>query len=99
MITDRDIAVRAVAEGRAPETPVREVMSPDIHCVFADASVEEAAGKMGDLQVRRLPVLNRDKRVVGIISLGDVSRAGGAEEEGGEALRDISAPGGRHSQS
>ena len=53
---------------------------------------------MGELQVRRLPVLNRDKRLVGIVSLGDVSRADGAMDEGGEALAEISTPGGRHTQ-
>ena len=68
VITDRDIAVRGVAEGRLPDTPVREVMSADVHYVFADESVEDAAHRMGELQVRRLPVLNRDKRLVGIIS-------------------------------
>jgi CBS domain-containing protein len=98
MITDRDIAVRAVAEGRAPDTPVRDVMSAEVHYIFADDSVEDAAQRMGELQVRRLPVLNRDKRLVGIISLGDVSRTDGATDEGGEALADISAPGGRHTQ-
>ena len=98
MITDRDIAVRAVAEGRAPDTPVRDVMSPEVHYIFADDSVEAAAQRMGELQVRRLPVLNRDKRLVGIISLGDVSRSDGATDESGEALADISAPGGRHVQ-
>jgi len=99
MITDRDIAVRAVSEGRAPDTPVRDVMTREVHYVFVDASVEEAAEKMGDLQVRRLPVLNRDKRLVGIISLGDISRSGGTERESGEALSEIAAPGGRHTQS
>ena len=98
MITDRDIAVRAVAEGRPPETPVREVMSADVHYVFADDSVEDAASRMGHLQVRRLPVLNRDKRLIGIISLGDVSRSDGASEESGAALKEITQPGGRHAQ-
>jgi CBS domain-containing protein len=98
MVTDRDIAVRGVAEGRAPDTPVREVMSPEVHYVFADDSVEEVASRMGKLQVRRLPVLSRDKRLVGIISLGDVSRSTGAIDESGAALKEITQPGGRHSQ-
>ena len=98
MITDRHIAVRGVAKGKAPDTPARDVMSADVHYVFVDDSVEEAANRMGDLQVRRLPVLNRDKRLVGIISLGDVSRAVGATEESGAALKEITQPGGRHAQ-
>ena len=97
-ITDRDIAVRGVAEGRSPDTPVREVMSADVHYIFADESVEQAASRMGELQVRRLPVLNRDKRLVGIISPGDVSRCDGATEDTGAALKEITQPGGRHIQ-
>ena len=74
MVTDRDIAVRAVAEGRIPATcKVREIMSSDIKYVFDDESIEDAARSMGELQVRRLPVLNRAKRLVGIVSLGDVA--------------------------
>ena len=98
MITDRDIAVRGVAEGRSPDTPVREVMSVDVHYIFADESVEQAASRMGELQVRRLPVLNRDKRLVGIISLGDVSRSDGATDDSGAALKEITQPGGQHIQ-
>ena len=98
MITDRDIAVRGVAEGRSPDTPVREVMSADVHYIFADESVEHAASRMGELQVRRLPVLNRDKRLVGIISLGDVSRSDGATDDSGAALKEITQPDGRHIQ-
>ena len=98
MITDRDIAVRGVAEGKAPDTPVREVMSRDVHYIFSHQSVEDAAARMGELQVRRLPVLNRDRRLVGIISLGDVSRSDGAAEESGAALKDITQPGGPHTQ-
>jgi CBS domain-containing protein len=97
MITDRDIAVRAVAEGRAPDTPVREVMTTEVLYCYADDSVDEAADRMGELQVRRLPVLSRDKRLVGIISIGDVSQAA-RESETGETLAEISKPGGRRSQ-
>jgi CBS domain-containing protein len=98
MITDRDIAVRGVAEGKAPDTPVRDIMTADIHYVFSDDSVEDAASRMGELQVRRLPVLNRDKRLVGIISIGDVSKSDGAADDSGAALRQIAEPGGRHTQ-
>lgn len=73
MITDRDIAVRAVAEGRAPDhCTVREVMSPELHYVFADDDAAQAARRMHELQVRRLPVMNRQKRLVGILSLTDL---------------------------
>jgi CBS domain-containing protein len=63
-----------------------------------DESVEHAASRMGELQVRRLPVLNRDKRLVGIISLGDVSRSVEATDDSGAALKEITRPGGRHIQ-
>ena len=96
MITDRDITVRAVAEGRGPDTPVREVMSDELLYVFEDQSVDEVAENMGQNQVRRFPVVNREKRLVGIVSLGDISRndQGAAEH----ALEEITEPGGRHSQ-
>ena len=90
MITDRDITVRGVAQGRDPDTAsLREVMSSRVLYCFEDEDVSEVAHKMGDWQVRRLPVLNRDKRLVGIVSLGDLS-IGGAEEESKEALKEIS---------
>jgi CBS domain-containing protein len=99
MITDRDIAVRAVAVGRGPDTPVREVMSPEIKYCFEDQSIDEVTQTMGELRVRRLPVLNREKRLVGILSLGDLAIDEGAQDEAGEALGGISRPGGQHSQS
>src|SRR5262245_20577836 len=89
MVSDRDITLRAVARGVDPkQCKVREVMSPDVKYVYEDELVEDAARNMKRLQVRRLPVLNREKRLVGIVSLGDVStrRPGPA----GEALRSIS---------
>ena len=90
MITDRDITVRAVAGGRDPDkTVVRDTMSSGIRFCFEDEDSEEVARKMGQWQIRRLPVLNRDKRLVGIVSLGDLS-IGGAEEESKEALKEIS---------
>ena len=90
MITDRDITVRAVAKGCDPEkTRVREVMSSEIRYCFEDEGSEAVARKMGEWQIRRLPVLNRDKRLVGIVSLGDLA-IGGAEEESKEALEEIS---------
>jgi CBS domain-containing protein len=90
MITDRDITVRAVAEGRDPDkTMVRDAMSEAVRYCFDDEDSEEIARRMGSWQVRRLPVLNRDKRLVGIISLGDLV-IGGSEEPAKEALKEIS---------
>jgi len=89
MLTDRDITVRAVATGKSPgECKVRDVMSPDIKYVYEDESIEDAARNMSALQVRRLPVLNRDKRLVGIVSLGDLALK--KQRSGGEALQGVS---------
>jgi len=99
MITDRDIAVRGVACGRGPDATVREVMTDNVKYCFADQTLEEVSRNMGDIQVRRLPVVDREKRLVGIISLSDIANGDGAVDEAGEALRDISQPGGEHSQS
>ena len=95
MITDRDIAVRAVAEGKAPSTKVRDVMSSEVLYCYDDQDVDEVARNMGDVQVRRLPVVNRDKRLVGIISLGDVACSEGGDVAG-DAVTQISQPGGQH---
>ncbi|MDX8512047.1 CBS domain-containing protein [Mesorhizobium captivum] len=98
MITDRDIVVRGVALGNGPDTKVRDVMSVgEVRYCFDDEDIEHVLANMGNLQVRRLPVLNRDKRLVGIISLGDLAKSGEAAEAG-EALGSISVPGGEHSQ-
>ena len=96
MITDRDIAVRAVAKGKGPDTSVREVMTDEIKYCFEDEDLDHVTRNMGDLQVRRLPVVSRDKRLVGIISLGDVAVE--HRPRAGEALSEISEPGGQHSQ-
>jgi CBS domain-containing protein len=98
MITDRDIAVRAVGEGRGADTPVRDVMSREIKYCFDDQSIDEVTQNMGDLRIRRLPVVNRDKRLVGILSLGDLAVENRWQDEAGEALSQISQPGGQHSQ-
>jgi CBS domain-containing protein len=90
MITDRDITIRAVAEGRDPDkAKVRDAMSEQIRFCFEDEDTQEVSRKMSDWAVRRLPVLNRDKRLVGIVSLGDLA-TGGAEEESRKALEEIS---------
>lgn len=74
MVTDRDIAVRVGAEGKDPtQTKVRDVMTPEVKYVFEDEDVEQAARVMATQQIRRLPVMNRDKRLVGIVSLGDIA--------------------------
>jgi CBS domain-containing protein len=91
MITDRDIAVRGVASGLGPDTPIRQVMSDKVLYCYEDQSIEEVTQKLGDTQVRRLPVLNRDKRLVGIVSLGDVSQSDGNTKRSAEALREISS--------
>jgi CBS domain-containing protein len=96
MITDRDIAVRAVAEGRSCDTPVREVMTREIQYVFEDDDLDDASAKMSELKVRRLPVLSRAKRLVGIISLGDIAKS--HPSHGEAALRGVSQPGGPHVQ-
>ena len=99
MVTDRDIAVRAVAEGRGPDTPVSDAMTGDILCCYEDEEVEEVAMKMSDAQVRRFPVLSRDgDRLVGIVSLGDLSRSEQGEAAS-VALGGITDPGGAHDQS
>jgi len=73
MITDRDIAVRAVAAHKSPDTPVREVMSAEVMYCFDDDDLDAVAQNMADIKVRRLPVVNRDKRLVGIVSLADIA--------------------------
>ena len=93
MVTDRDITVRAVAEGCDPRTTtVKEVMTPDVVYCFEDQDVQQAANLMKQKQVRRLMVLNRDKRLVGIISLGDLAVETGDEHLTGRTLEEVSLP-------
>jgi CBS domain-containing protein len=92
MVTDRDIVIRVLAEGRTQSGTARDAMSPGILYCFDDESVEDVLDKMADQQIRRLPVLNRDKRLVGVVSLGDLSLAG-KRKAAGEALQEISQPG------
>src|ERR671931_2921971 len=73
MITDRDIAIRGIAKGKGPKAKVRDVMTEDVKYCFDDQEIEEVTRNMADVQVRRLPVLNREKRLVGILSLGDIA--------------------------
>ena len=93
IITDRDIAVRAVAAGLDPDTAqVRDVMTPNIIYCFEDQEVSDAAHMMEQNQIRRLAVLNREKRLVGIFSLGDLAVDGGDEQLSGHTLEAISEP-------
>jgi CBS domain-containing protein len=99
MITDRDIAVRVAALGKDPrETKVRDAMTGDVEYCFDDEEVEQVARRMGELKLRRLPVMNRHKRLVGLVSLGDVAFQAGAGK-GAEALQRVSRPGQPHDQS
>ena len=97
MITDRDIAVRGVAKGYGPDTPVRDLMTNDIVCARIDDDVEDAASRMSEAQVRRLPVVDEQERLCGIVSLGDLSRETD-DDTAAEALEGVSQPGGQHQQ-
>ena len=90
-ITDRDIAVRAVAGGAACTSPVVEYLSRDPQTAYADDDLKTVLDSMGSKQIRRLPVLDKDDRLVGVVSLGDLSTRV-KEKYAGEALEDISRP-------
>jgi len=91
-ISDPDIAIRAVAEGKDADTKVRDVMSDGIAWAYEDDSVEKAAKIMSERQVRRLPVVNRDKRLVGIVALGDFAVESSEIKPAAQALSEISKP-------
>jgi CBS domain-containing protein len=95
MITDRDIAIRGVGEGRSFDTPVRAVMTANVACVFENDDLEAAADKMASQQIRRLPVLDRKQRLVGILALGDVALRA-KDKTTGQTLEDISRPSAPH---
>ncbi|MDH0098302.1 CBS domain-containing protein [Ectopseudomonas hydrolytica] len=90
MVTDRDIAIRAVAAGLDGNTPVRQVMSSNVRYCFDDEDVDHVAANMADLQVRRLPVLNREKRLVGVVSLGNIA-SGHSRQANDTVLRGVSS--------
>jgi len=93
MLTDRDIAIRAVAEGRDPQdTLVREVMTPDLVCCFANDEVKEAARLMQETQLRRLLVIDDERHLVGIVSLADIVLQTGDDKLGGETLERVTEP-------
>jgi len=97
MITDRDIAIRAVALGKGPDTPVRDVMSTEqvLYC-YEDEELDHVAKNMSEQQVRRLPVVNREKRLVGIVSLGNLAQREGRAAN--KAVKGVTKPGGAHQQ-
>ncbi len=97
MLTDRDITIRAVAQGKGPETRVREAMTPEVRYCFEDEDLDAVVRNMGENKVRRLPVMSRDKRLVGIVSLGDVALYGDSGQTDAAAAA-VSEPGGPHTQ-
>jgi CBS domain-containing protein len=98
MITDRDIAIRGVSRGLGPDATVREVMSTEVKYCFEGDAIDDLAQNMASEQIRRLPVLNNQKRLVGIISLGDLATCRDGRTTG-VALSGISQHGGHHCQS
>jgi CBS domain-containing protein len=95
MLTDRDIAIRAVADGLGPDTKVEEIMTQDVKYCFESDDCADIARNMGDIQIRRLPVVDKDKRLVGIVSIGDLAVT--MEPDGemvGDSLAGISRPNG-----
>jgi CBS domain-containing protein len=97
MITDRDIAVRGVAEGHGPDTPVRDLMTNDIVAARLDDDTDDVAARMSEAQVRRLPVIDDQEKLCGIVSLADLSQQGEGEAAE-QALQGVSQPGGEHRQ-
>ena len=92
MVTDRDITVRATADGKDPKAcKVRDAMTPDVVYVFEDQDTGEAVRQMRDRQIRRLLVLNRDRKLSGIVSLGDLS-VDADKGQAGDVLKDVSEP-------
>jgi len=91
MITDRDMVVRGIADDLGPSALVRDVMTPDVKYCFSDQEIDEIVDNMADIQVRRLPVLDRDKRLVGILSLCDIATSDDLDQAA-EALCGISRP-------
>jgi CBS domain-containing protein len=93
ILTDRDITIRATAEGRDPKkTKVSDVMSTDVAYCFEDQEVEEAVSLMEAKQIRRLPILSHDKRLVGVVSLGDIAVRTKDRHLTGETLEEVSEP-------
>ena len=93
MVTDRDITIRGVAAGKqADSAPVSEVMSTDVQCCFEDEQIDDVMEKMRDSQIRRIPVMDRQNRLVGMISLGDLATKTASDQEVQQTLENISEP-------
>lgn len=93
MITDRDLTIRGIAEGKDPKSvKVREIMTESVFYCFDDQTLEEVAEELGEHQIRRLPVLNRQKRLVGILTLGDLAQSIEHPDNIEETLAKISKP-------
>jgi len=93
-LTDRDIAIRAVADGKDPNSAkVRDAMSAGTEFVFEDQDTAEAATLMSEKQIRRLPVMNRDKRLVGVVAIGDLAVRTNDDDVVGQTVEDVSQPG------
>lgn len=89
-LSDRDIVIRALADGKGADTKVREIMSTEVIWAYEDDSIEKASQIMSDKQVRRLPIVNSDKRLVGVVALGDLAVDGSDARVAGDALTNIS---------
>lgn len=98
MLTDRDIAIRAVARGIGPDATVGDVMTPEIRYCYEDEDAEDVSRNLAAQKIRRIPVVDRSKRLVGILALGDLARKS-SNGSVAETLSAISRPGGAHSQS
>jgi len=97
IVTDRDIAIRGVGMGLEPHSSVRSVMSPEVLYCFDDDDTQDVLDNMAAIQVRRLPVVDHDKRLVGVVSISDLA-GDGAEAQAGETLCEIAKPSLQHSQ-
>lgn len=92
MVTDRDIALRVVAQGCPADTPLSDIMSPDVVWCSENDSTDTVMDEMAGYQIRRLPVVDRDKRLVGILSLGDLAAKGASAKRAGDTLGVVSQP-------
>ena len=93
MVTDRDIAIRGIAQGKGPDAKVGEIMTEQVKYCFADEDLDQVSRNMASLQMRRLPVMDREKRLVGIVSLGDLAVTNRSRAQAEQALHGISQPG------
>jgi CBS domain-containing protein len=92
MVTDRDITIRAVARGLGGDTPITEIMTAEVEYAFADVDLKDVADKMSSKQIRRLPVVDADKRLIGIVAIADIARQD-RDKRVGDTVEQISRPG------